>query len=223
MMANSNVKTPPPQEQQPYMTGTPPPGAGWTPVPDPTLLSTQLVEKATANLKELLQSEIRALREMIESRLNGNDKAIGLLQQMADKSPTIAVVDQRLTDTVCLMHSKFKEYDNRVEEMVEASKNGVDAAFAAQKEAINKSETGFTKQIDNIGGQMHMLQKTFDDKINDIKDRLNGLSGLQIGTATGISSKEESSKAMWVIIGIIGTIIVGGFPILMAFFNRGGP
>jgi hypothetical protein len=183
---------------------------GSRPVPDPTVLTTQ----------QLLR-EVLSLKELFNTRLEAMDKAIVLLQSNADKSPTIAVVDQRLTSAVCMMNSKFAEYDGRVEDMSKAATKAVDAAFAAQKEAITKSEAGFTKQIDNMGGQMHMLQKTLDDKISDIKDRLNGLSGLQIGTASGITAKEDSSKAMWVIIGIIGGVAASLVPVLTLFLNKG--
>jgi len=49
---------------------SPAPGGGWVPVPDPTELTTEAVEKATAQYRR----ELAALREIIETRLRGMDE-----------------------------------------------------------------------------------------------------------------------------------------------------
>jgi len=49
--------------------GIPAPGGGWTPVPDPTLLTTEAVERATG----VFRREIQALRETLETRLTAAD------------------------------------------------------------------------------------------------------------------------------------------------------
>lgn len=51
-------------------------GAGLVPVPDPTLLSTQLVEKAILQLRELLQAETLALENLMNEKFSGRDKAL---------------------------------------------------------------------------------------------------------------------------------------------------
>lgn len=52
------------------------------PIPDPTVLTTRQVIRETD-----------ALREIIETRLDGNDKAIELLQRQADRLPSLGMVD----------------------------------------------------------------------------------------------------------------------------------
>jgi hypothetical protein len=51
------------------------PGGGWVPVPDPTELTTEAVERAT----EQFRRELGALREILETRLEGNDQQRDLL------------------------------------------------------------------------------------------------------------------------------------------------
>ena len=53
----------------------PAPGGGWVPVPDPTALTTEAVEKATAQYRR----ELAGLREILETRLAGNDEQRALL------------------------------------------------------------------------------------------------------------------------------------------------
>ena len=46
------------------------PGGGWVPVPDPTTLTTEAVERATG----VFRREIQALRETLETRLDAADQ-----------------------------------------------------------------------------------------------------------------------------------------------------
>ena len=81
---------------------------------------------------------------------------------------------------------QFKERDTRTEQTSRDSKVAVDAALSAQVKsvdaqnisnslAISKSEAGFTKQIDQIGALIQATGKATDDKIDDIKTRLNSI------------------------------------------------
>jgi hypothetical protein len=167
--------------------------SGWRPVPDPTTLTNELVSKAVA-----------ALREIIETRLNANDKAVKLLetrqelipQQIKDEvahlrqlhdekfSAIIEAIDV-FKDTV---NGRFSLGDVQTDKAARDVKSAVDAAFAAAKEAvgeqnksnalsITKSETAFTKQIDQLSESVRLVVKNTDDKIADLKDRLVAMEG----------------------------------------------
>lgn len=56
-------------------------GGDWRPIPDPTVMTTQQ-----------LSSAIASQRDLVETRLSAMDKAIVLLQDIANRSPTIAEV-----------------------------------------------------------------------------------------------------------------------------------
>src|SRR5580765_2844096 len=51
------------------------PGGGWVPIPDPTTLTTEAVERSTG----VFRREIQSLRETIETRLDGSDHERELL------------------------------------------------------------------------------------------------------------------------------------------------
>lgn len=82
------------------------------------------------------------------------------------------------------MATEFALRDTAAEKLSIADKTAIAAALQAQKEdaaarnesnaiAIAKSEAGFTKQIDGIGALIASASKATDDKISDIKARLD--------------------------------------------------
>jgi len=190
------------------------------PVPDPSLLTTRALQREIFALRELIEVKLgtavsagEQTRTIIETRLDGMDLAIQLLQADRDKFP--GRIDEKIVALRQVHDEKFKaivdwveekfasiqkqfdERDVRTEQAAGAVKIAVDAALQAQKEAAGeqnrsntlaqtKSETATTKQIDQIGTLIQNNTKSFDDKINDVKDRVNRIEG-----------SGEGGKAMW--------------------------
>lgn len=156
------------------------------PVPDPTVLTTQ----------QLLR-ELAALREIIEARLDGGDQAVVLLRTTTDKTP--AAIEAAVKQLQQLHEEKFRsiavqfaERDTRTEQTSRDSKVAVDAALQAAKEAVGeqnksnalaiaKSESGFTKQIDQQGTIIATMANGLNDKIDDLKTRLTTIEGRSTG------------------------------------------
>lgn len=174
------------------------------PVPDPTRLTTEQLNREIASLREASEKGLAALREIIATRLDGNDRAIRLLQEAADRFPNWVdekvralkeVHEQRftaITDTTTekflSIEKQFAERDVRTEQAAGAVKIAVDAALQAQKEAAgeqnrstalaaSKSETATTKQIDQLGQLIQTMTKASDDKFADVKERLTRIEG----------------------------------------------
>jgi len=179
-------------------------GGDVRPVPDPTRLTTEQLNREIAALREASERGLDAVREIIATRLDGNDRAIRLLQEAADRFPNWVdekitalreIHDQRfkaITDTTAekfiSIEKQFSERDVRTEQAAGAVKIAVDAALQAQKEAAGeqnrsntlaqtKSETATTKQIDQLSVLIQQTTKAFDDKIGDVKDRLTRIEG----------------------------------------------
>jgi hypothetical protein len=165
-------------------------GGHFVPNSDPTDLTTQALSR-----------EITGLKELIGTRLEGMDKAINLLQDLANRSPTISVIQERLVAQERINQEKFiaaaaernekfdsiriqfRERDTRTEQTSRDAKTAVDAALQAAKEAVGeqnksgalaiaKSEASTIKQIDQIAILLQNANKATDDKISDLKDRL---------------------------------------------------
>lgn len=161
---------------------------GSAPIPDPTVLTTQ----------QLLR-EVLALKELFDSRFSSYDKAITLLQAVADRTQSIGVIEERVKSLSGLYDEKFRsiatqftERDTRTEQTSRDSKVAVDAALQAAKEAvaeqnkssalaIAKSEAATAKQIDQLGVAFSATTTGITDKIDDIKDRITTIEGRGTG------------------------------------------
>jgi hypothetical protein len=166
-------------------------------------------DKQIQHLKELHEvrfeeshSEIESVRQVEDARIDGMDKAIILLQNIADKLP--ARIDEKIValrsvheEKFSSIQTQFRERDVRTEQSSKDSKVAVDAALQAAKEAVGeqnkssalaiaKSEASTTKQIDQMGQLIQSGNKAVDDKFNDVKERVTRIEGMGEGKhATG--------------------------------------
>jgi hypothetical protein len=219
-----------PQQRASY-SGTGPPPA-WTPVPDPTKLTT-----------DQLRRELATLREIIETRLDGMDRATELassqavaareqIEQLRDRlrEETATEVGQlrelleaRLDGMDRAIALQFAERDVRSEQATEGSKQALNAALLAQKElaaqqndassaAAAKAEASFTKQIDQIGTIIQTTEKATDARITELKERIDRGEGSTTGAAGSRSASAQVTNqvlmALSVLAAVVGLLIV---------------
>lgn len=175
---------------------------GLVPVPDPTTLTTQLVDRA-----------IRSHREVVDTRLAGMDTAtnllnqnVGRLSEAQERNRTLlredvdrqfvalreamtlmidgvsAVASERFT----AIAGQFSERDTRQDQTEKERGKSLDAALAAAKEAvaeqqkanalaIGKSEDGTKEKLQALETLMVTSVSAISDKIDDLKERLTRL------------------------------------------------
>ncbi len=197
---------------------------GSTPVPDPTILTTQQLIAAIA-----------ATRELLETRLDGMDRATQLNKEQMDKFPQM--IDERIhsiekirdekfstvNEKFRSIETQFKERDTRSEQSSKDSKVAVDAALQAAKEAVGeqnksnalaiaKSETAFTKQLDQIIALITATNKASDEKINDLKGRLDRGEGVK---AQAVENKGQMNWLVGAVISGIALLISLGVLIVL--------
>ncbi len=208
------------------------PGGGSVPVPDPTVLTTQNLQREIATSRENIEARMDGAFDAMDAKISGNlsmlmtrfdgmDKAIVLLHTDTDRHVDVAnaqlqkLLEEKISSIIRQFDEKFHsiatqftERDIRTEQTARDSKVAVDAALQAAKEAVGeqnksnalaiaKSENTFTKQIDQIGVLIATLQKSIDDKIDDIKSRLQNQEGM----------KKGSDNMVGFIIGGVGMLI----------------
>ena len=169
--------TTPPEPEHPAAYGSPP-GGGWTPVPDPTTLTNELVGKARDDLRR----EIGSLREILEARMSQMDAERGLL---------LKIMDERTAET----QRRFDERDLRfgerdaarteaVRTALNAAKELSDARDASADKAIEKFEVSVREQIAQIGELAESGRQQLSTQIQGLKERLDRGEGGDAGAAT---------------------------------------
>ena len=157
------------------------------PVPDPSILTTEQINRTTQALRVEFNLQFVALRDAITTRLDGMDKATLLLAETVNRVPT--VLDREITRLNEMFAEKmlaagllnaqqfstidkwFHEKDIQTEERKTAAATAVAAAFAAERQAadaqqraneqaIAKSETSVNKQIEDL---KLSVNKQFED------------------------------------------------------------
>lgn len=187
------------------------------PITDPTLLTTRQILHEIATLKELVFTKLESghaehalIQAVIETRLDGMDKATALVRELTDSLPRS--IDEKITalhqvheEKFNSIQTQFRERDVRTDQSSRDQKVAVDAALQAAKEAVGKqnessdksiikSETSTSKQIDQIMQLIVSGSKAMDDKLNDVKERLTRVEGASEGKTVADTSHHSSNS-----------------------------
>jgi hypothetical protein len=211
------------------------------PTPDPTALTTEQLLRA-----------ISALREVIETRLDGMDKGIVLLQTTTDKMP--AFIGHEINGLKTLHEEKFSsvqlqfdgiqkqflERDTRTEQGNVASTTAINAALQAAKEAVGqnniafaqatqKSENTTTKQIDDLQVLFQTGTKATDEKIEDLKDRQARTEAALLAQVAAKAERKEnvttqqgSNTLILALVVGVSGVILGIAAVVISLFKAGG-
>jgi hypothetical protein len=189
------------------------------PTPEPTRLTSEHLSRGLASL-----------REIIETRLAGMDKASELLHEKLTRLPTES--DRQVTNlnelfAVKSVQKQFDERDIRGQASEDASKLAVNAALQAQKEAasaqnnsnsaaITKSEGATTKQIDGILALLSSNTTATNDKITAINARLDRGEGINMGGRESRVERRLDTSSMVAIISL-GLLMISVAGALLGF------
>jgi hypothetical protein len=154
-----------------------------TPRPDPTLLTTEALNREIAALRDLLFGEIRHRGQLTDEQFRAVD-------------------------------IKFDAIERRTAEQKTDTRLAVDAALTAAKELVAiqneasmtsnaKTETSMTKQIDSIFMRLDQYSSAMDEKINDLKARLDRIEGKTQGTQLSMGLAFGAVGALAAIVTIV--------------------
>ena len=189
------------------------------PDPDPTVRTSEQLLREISLVREIVDSQVSGVRLVFETRLNGMDKAIELLQVRSDQIPTniscaVAQLKALHDEKFSSINTQLVEKDKRIDQTSRDNNVAVQAAFSAAKEAvgeqnksnalaISKSEATFTKQIDQTGTVLSTMQKNNDDKFSDLKDRL---AAVEVRLTAAEGQRKGIGDAWGVIVAIVGLV-----------------
>ena len=176
------------------------------PVPDPTTLTTAASDRLEATLRNLIRAETRHIDELFRERLSA---------------------------TATHFMTQFSMLDARTAEQKQDTTNALNAALAAQKEAvaaqtasseksITKSETATIERIKAVETLLSASTRASDDKIDDLKSRIVAIEASKLGTKEGTATAQQNTtdaRAM-ITIGIsIILVIIASASILVDIFK----
>jgi len=165
------------------------PRAGdWRPVPDPTVLTTA----------QLLREQA-ALRELIETRLDGMDTATMLLSETVNRTPTIIQTEiahvrelmagelSRMTqiseERLKGIELQFTERDVRTEQAAKAGKDALDAALKSQKELVAQQNEANRAEAAKTESNFAKLIEAQSARTDELKERIDRGEGSTAGAA----------------------------------------
>jgi hypothetical protein len=221
------------------LTGTPSVPQGSTPVPDPTELTRQAVERLEKSMTSYIDTQL-AVRD---ERLDGVDEATKLRKAEIDHIPALIATDVGHLEK--LMEEKFDAAERLRVEQKKDTKDAVDAALNAAKEAvkeqtasseksITKSELATGKQIEQLASTITTaidgLRKSIDDlkerenedvrvlrqSITDVATTANGSVANKAGGTEQRQETRQGNAALYALIGLVITVVVFGMGILGA-------
>ena len=178
------------------------------PDPDPTILTTEALHREVTVLEQLIGRRF----EVLSDRLDATERNI---------SDKIKLRDETIEVKFNSIETQFAGRDKATEQLEAVNKTALTAALQTQEKAagasfesltaaINKTEAGFTKAIDGIGDKISAISTSFDDKINDLKSRLDRGDGRFNGTTEQKTDtryqQTATSQNVGMIIGIISTV-----------------
>ena len=170
------------------MTDGAPRAGDWRPVPDPTVLTTaQLLREQTA------------LRELIETRLDGMDTATTLLSETVNRTPTIIQTEiahvrelmagelSRMTqiseERLKGIELQFTERDVRTEQAAKAGKDALDAALKSQKELVAQQNEANRAEAAKTESNFAKLIEAQSARTDELKERIDRGEGSTAGAA----------------------------------------
>ena len=103
---------------------------------------------------------------------------------------------------------------------MQAAKELVGAQGEASAAAAVKSETSFTKQIDQIGTIIQTLEKALDARITELKERIDRGEGSQNGTQQTVNNRRADSTVLISIVVAVFSFVALASSIIIAIVNR---
>jgi small-conductance mechanosensitive channel len=174
------------------------PGAGWTPVPDPTALTTEAVERATAQFRR----ELAGLREVLEARMNCADAERRLLLQIMDERS--AQIQQQFAERDARFAERDQARQDAVRTALDAAKELSDARDAATDKATGKFEDSVRTQIAQLGALAESGRDQLGSQIQALKERLDRGEGSDTGAAGYRTEQRLNTSSL---VGIAGTVL----------------
>lgn len=145
-----------------------------------------LFSERVSSIKDNFNAQIESINQATQLRLKAMEQFPGDVRAAVEHHEELQI--ERFKG----INQQFNERDIRTAQAQEASAQALAAALQAAKELVGaqgeasaaaavKSETSFTKQIDQIGTIIQTLEKALDARITELKERIDRGEGNDSG------------------------------------------
>lgn len=203
------------------------PRESWTPHPDPTVLTTEALHREIGGVRASLDSARRAGYELLEVRLAAMHELID-----ARLNAMHELFDSRMDARLIITAEKFNRIDQKLDlvesqriEQKKDTKDAVDAALTAQKEAVREqttaSDAAIAKAERAITKEMEQLRTTFNvtfegirrdidinrERVSAIERRIIAIEQVKAGGREAVTDRRASNAAIYALAGFVLTIL----------------
>jgi hypothetical protein len=184
---------------------------GSVPSPDPTILTTQN-----------LQREILAVRELLEFRVNS---ILALMEEKyKDCFARFDRQEQQLLDRLARIEAQRIEHktdtQNNVTAALNAQKELVRQETTASEKAIEKSESTTNKQLEALAENLRTEILTLRRAMDDNKERIQLVDAKANAVLEQKAGAKESQTGLYAAIGAVGVILTIGIAILVLVISN---
>jgi len=144
---------------------------------------TVLTTEALHREVEQMHRELAALRELLEVKMAERNRAVDQL---------FALVE-----------------DRRVEQKQDVGRN-VDAALAAAKEAVAKTETSTAKQLEQLQETFATALRAVTSAVDELKDRVGAVESSIVGLAQNKLGGKETLSGVYALVAFLAAVLVIG-------------
>jgi hypothetical protein len=163
------------------------------PIPDPSVLTTEALDREVGHLRELLGGKIAELARDFELFKGSHgdhhaaavDKAIDHRRELTDEqfrgvAAQLAAIQRQFDERDERTRLAFEAAEKAVAAALTERENAVRAALEAAEKAGAKSEAATSKQIEGLQAQFSTSIQAQEGQIVDIKERLAAAQGTRV-------------------------------------------
>lgn len=203
------------------------------PNPDPTERTTEVLLRAVASLKDVVDRQF----DVVDERFKGMDKAVDLLQKATDKFPgfvkeQVAQLKDVHNEQFRTVQLQFESYEKLLNQTSVSSTTAINAALQAQKESANqqniafdraatKAETTTNNEIGGIKLLISSITKAADEKIGGLDGRITRIESIGVGKVTAETAQKESSGSFVAIIAVSVSVLAMIASVVIALAVKG--
>jgi hypothetical protein len=160
------------------------------PIPDPSVLTTEALDREVGHLRELLGGRVDEIARDFQlfKDTHGDHHAAAVDSAIQHRRELTEEQFRGVQAKLESIQRQFEERDERLKVAFEAAEKAmttalyereraVQAALGSTEKAVAKSEATFTKEIDSIKELIATTAKAQDQQIRDIKDEQTGTRG----------------------------------------------